>query len=199
MTATGEPLGPAGNTAARWISILGHPFAPTLILVFGAALQLRSPAEALQTSLLVAVVALLPVGALMAYQVRRGSWAHADASNRAERPLLFAVAIVALAVMIGAVLWFRPGSFLIRGAIGSMSMLAACAILTRWVKVSLHMAFAALAATALLFLGSPLGWVLLAAMPALAWSRLVLNRHKPIEVALGVLVGIAFGCAIATL
>jgi membrane-associated phospholipid phosphatase len=38
--------------------------------------------------------------------------------------------------------------------------------------------------------------VLLAAMPALAWSRLALERHRPAEVAIGLLVGIAFGCAI---
>jgi len=75
-------------------------------------------------------------------------------------------------------------------------MLAVCAVATKWVKVSLHMAFGALATTTLLFLGSPAGWVLLAVMPALAWSRLILKRHRPVEVVIGLFVGIAFGCAI---
>jgi hypothetical protein len=61
------------------------------------------------------------------------------------------------------------------------------------------MAFGALATTTLLLLGSPAGWVLLAGMPALAWSRLALERHSAAEVALGVLVGIAFGYAINNL
>jgi hypothetical protein len=32
-------------------------------------------------------------------------------------------------------------------------------------------------------------------MPALAWSRLALERHRPVEVATGVPVGVAFGFA----
>jgi hypothetical protein len=187
------------NAVARWVSIVGHPFVMTIIMVLGAALHLSTPGEALRTVLLVTLIALLPVAALMVRQVRRGSWTNVDASNRAERPLLFAVAIVALAVLIGAVLVFRPGSFLIRGAAGVLIMFAVCAVATRWVKVSLHMAFGALATTTLLSLGSPAGWVLLAAMPALAWSRMALERHRPAEVALGLAIGIAFGYAITSL
>lgn len=185
------------NRVARWVSIVGHPFAMSLVMVLGAALRFSTPREALRILLLVAVTALLPIAVLMIRQVRRGSWTNVDASDRAERPLLFAVGIVALAVLLGAVLVFRPGSFLIRGVVGVLMMLAVCAVATRWVKVSLHMAFGALATTTLLFLGSPAGWVLLVGMPALAWSRLALKRHGPAEVAIGFLVGIVFGYAIA--
>ena len=165
-------------------------------MVLGTALRFSTPREAFRTLLLVTLIALLPVAILMIRQVRKGSWTNVDASNRAERPLLFAVGIVALAVLIGAVVVFRPGSFLIRGAVGVLAMLAVCAVATKWVKVSLHMAFGALATTTLLSLGSPAGWVLLAVMPVLAWSRLALERHSPAEVAIGLLVGIAFGFAI---
>src|SRR5215213_10870119 len=129
------------NVIARWISIVGHPFAMAMVMVLGAALRFGTPREALRTLLLVTLIALLPVAALMVRQVRRGSWTNVDASDRAERPLLFAVGIVALAGLLGAVLVFRPGSFLIRGAIGVLAMLVVCAVATRWVKVSLHMPF----------------------------------------------------------
>ena len=171
----------------------------TIVLVLGAALRLSTPREALRTLLLVTLIALLPVAALMIRQVRKGSWTNVDASNRAERPLLFAVGIVALAVLVGAVLVFRPGSFLIRGAVGVLIMLAVCAVATRWVKVSLHMAFGALATTTLMYLGSPAGWVLLAVLPALAWSRLALERHGSAEIVVGLVIGIAFGYAISNL
>jgi len=187
------------SSLARWVSIVGHPFVVTLVMVAGAALHFGTPGEALRTSLLVTLVALVPVAALMARQVRRGSWANVDASNRSERPALFAVGIGALAALLGAVLIYRPGSFLVRGVVGVLILLAVCAIATRWTKVSLHMAFGGLATTTLLSLGSPAGWVLLAGLPALAWSRLRLVRHRPVEVALGLLVGVAFGYAIANL
>lgn len=181
------------------MSIVGHPFVLTVVMVLGAALHFGTPREAARTALLVALIALLPIAALMVRQVRRGSWTNLDASNSAERPLLFGVGIGALAALLGAVLVLRPGSFLIRGAAGVLIMLAVCAVATRWVKVSLHMAFGALAATTLLFVGSPAGWALLAALPALAWSRLALGRHRPAEVLMGLLVGVAFGYAICRL
>lgn len=187
------------NALARWVSIVGHPFAMILVLVLGAALRFGTPGDALRTLLLVALVALVPVAALMARQVRSGSWANVDASDRSERPLLFAVGILALAALLGTVLLLRPGSFLVRGVIGALTLLAVCALATRWIKVSLHMAFAALAATTLLLLGSPAGWGPLALIPALAWSRLALRRHRPAEVALGLLAGTACGLAIVQL
>jgi hypothetical protein len=184
---------------ARWISIVGHPFAMTLVMVLGVALVLTTPREALKTLLLVGLIALLPVGVLMVRQVRQGAWSDVDASERAARPLLFAVGIVALGVLLGAALLFRPGSFLIRGVAGVLVMLGVCAVATRWVKVSLHMAFGALAATTLLMLGSPAGWGVLALLPALAWSRWKLERHTSAEVALGLLIGCAAGYAIHAL
>jgi hypothetical protein len=184
---------------ARWVSIVAHPFVMGMVAVFGMALHFGTPREALRTLLLFVLIALLPIGVLMVRQVRRGSWTNVDASNRAERPLLFAVSIVAFALLLGVALVFRPASSLIRGAIGVLLMLAVCAAATRWVKVSLHMAFGALSTTTLLFVGSPVGWVLLAVMPVLAWSRLALKRHSSSEVAIGLLVGVAFGYAIMSL
>lgn len=183
----------AMNSAARWVSILGHPFVMSLVLVLAATLHLSNPREAFRTLLLVTLLALLPVAVLMVRQVRSGAWDNVDASNRAERPLLFAVGVAGLALLLGTLLLFRPESFLVRGAIGVLSMLAVCAAVTRWIKVSLHMAFGALAATTLLALGSPAGWAPLALLPVLAWSRLHLDRHQPVEVAAGTLAGAAFG------
>jgi membrane-associated phospholipid phosphatase len=187
------------NTLARWVSILGHPFVVTAVLVAGVALRLAGPREAVRSLLLVGLIALLPLAILMRRQVRRGAWAHVDASHRAERPILFAVGLISLAVLLVAALVVRPGSFLIRGALGVLIMLALCAIVTRWIKLSLHMAFGALATTILLFLRSPAGWVLLVALPVLGWSRLALKRHTVSEIVAGLVLGAAFGYAIYSL
>jgi len=165
-------------------------------MVAGVALHFETPREAARTVAVVALLTVLPVAVLMVRQVRRGSWANADASNRAERPILFAVGIVALVALLVYAIVLRPGSFLVRGAVAVMIMLAVCAVVTRWIKVSLHMAFGALAAETLLFLGSPAGWILVAVLPVLAWSRLTLGRHKPAEIVIGLLVGCVTGLAL---
>jgi hypothetical protein len=179
------------------VSIAGHPFAMTMIMVLGVALRVSTPWEAVRTSLLVGLIVVAPVAVLMVRQVRRGSWTNVDASNRAERPLLFAVGMIALAVLLWTVLIFQSGSFLVRGVVGVLIMVAVCAGVTRWIKVSLHMAFGALATTILMSAGSPAAWALLAVMPVLAWSRVTLKRHRPAEVMVGLLVGVAFGYAIS--
>jgi len=85
---------------------------------------------------------------------------------------------------------------MVRGVVTTLAMVAACTVATRWIKVSLHMAFATLAATALALMRSPVGYALLLALPALLWSRLSLRRHTGREVALGTIIGGAAGAAI---
>jgi membrane-associated phospholipid phosphatase len=141
-------------------------------------------------------VALLPVALLMVWQVRRGRWNNVDASNRSERPVLFLVGAAGVVALIARAMFARPESFLVRGALGVLGMIAACALATRWSKVSLHMAFATLATTSLLLLGSPLGWPALAAVPLLAWSRVRLGRHATGEVVAGGVAALVLGWAI---
>lgn len=187
------------TVVARLVSILGHPFATVLVMVGAVAVHFGPPAEAPRTMALVAALALLPVAALMIRQVRRGSWSHVDASNPRERPILFAVGIAGVLLLLVYGLAFQPQSHLVRGSLGTLIMLAFCAVATRWLKVSLHMAFNALAATSLLLLASPAGWALLALMPILAWSRLYLGRHVLAEVMTGTVIGVASGLAIHSL
>ena len=139
---------------------------------------------------------IAPLAVLMWRQVRRGKWENADASNRAERPILYVVGGMALVALLAYLLLIGPQSFLVRGVLATFAMLAVCAAATRWVKVSLHMAFAALAATVLILMGSPVGFALLVALPALLWSRLALQRHTALEAVLGAIVGAGAAAAI---
>jgi len=184
---------------ARWVSIVAHPFVMVATMVVAAAFHFGTPLEAARILAIVTLLAVLPVALLMVRQVRRGSWANVDASNRTERPLLFAVSIIGLACLLAYALLFRPQSFLVRGSVGTLAMLGACAAAGKWLKISLHMAFGGLATTTLLLLGSPVGWILLPVMPVLAWSRLALGRHEPYEVAVGVLAGVVSAFAIHSL
>ena len=139
---------------------------------------------------------IVPLAVLMWRQVRRGKWQNADASNRAERPILYIVGVS------GSSRCSRIFCCSVRSRSWSAAwlrrcgMMAVCAAATRWIKVSLHMAFAALAAIALALMRSPVGYVLLLALPALVWSRLTLQRHTPLEVVLGTIIGAGAGAAI---
>jgi membrane-associated phospholipid phosphatase len=181
---------------ARWLSIVAHPFVMVGVMVGVAASGRSSAREAARSVLIVLAFTLVPLLVLMVRQVRVGAWKNVDASNANERPVLYLVGGVALTALLAYLAISSPQSYLVRGSVGTLAMLAACAVATRWVKVSLHVAFGALAATTLLMTGSVAGWVLLPLVPALAWSRLLLARHRPLEVALGTLMGFSAGLAV---
>jgi hypothetical protein len=181
---------------ARWISIVLHPFVTVSVMVGTSAARRAGAGEAARMVGMVALFTIVPIAVLMVLQVRRGSWENVDASNARERPVLFGVGVVSFLALLVYLLVVHPKSQMIHGVLFGLGMVVVCAALTRWVKVSLHLAFGALSATILVLAGSLVGWALALTLPLLAWSRLVLKRHRAIELVLGMAVGIATGLAI---
>jgi hypothetical protein len=176
-------------TAARWLSVLLHPFVMVGIMVGVAAAARQTRAEAAGSVGIVTLFTIAPLAILMWRQVRQGRWQNVDASDRADRPVLYGIGGVALVALLAYLFLLQPESFMMRGVVAILAMMAVCAAATRWIKVSLHMAFATLAAAALALGRSPFGYGLLLTLPALVWARLVLQRHTVVEVALGTCIG----------
>jgi hypothetical protein len=186
---------PMKNTLARWVSIVAHPFVVIAVMVVSVTMHLRGWRDALPNLGVVAGFVIVPLFVLMILQVRRGRWGNVDASNKRERPVLYGVGIAAVAALV-VYLWIQDAeAFLIRGAVIVLVLLLVCAAATRRIKLSLHVAAAALAATALILLGSAVGWIIAAVVPVLIWSRLALGRHTPAELAVGLVLGAAAGVA----
>ncbi len=182
---------------ARWVSILAHPFAMIAMLVAVPAMR-QSSGHAVQSVLLVALI-VIPIAVLMFRQVRCGRWSNVDASNPSERPVLF---VVALAGMVAALGWLRlkdPHSFLVQGMLVTGVFLLLAALLTRWIKLSLHVAFTALTATTLSLLGSWVGYALIAVVPLVFWSRIALARHRVHELIVGLALGVLTGVVLVQL
>jgi membrane-associated phospholipid phosphatase len=140
--------------------------------------------------------ALVTLGAVVLgfswLQVRTGRWSHVDASVGTERNSLNV--FLALLLLLSAVLlWFltrRPSMSVALALSGAL--IVAALLVARWVKVSLHAAFAAFATTLLWPNKSAVvAGVLVTA--AVVWSRLVLGRHVTTDVMAGLLLGAAAG------
>jgi hypothetical protein len=185
------------SVLARWLSIVGHPFVTTVVLAAAVESRRGGPAAAARVVGLVGALFVLPLALLMARQVRRGTWSTVDASDPRERPVLFLVGGAGLLALLGAFARMHPRTPLVSGTAAVLAMVAVCAAVTPWVKLSLHMAAATLAATVLLGRGIALGWALAVALPALGWSRVALGRHRWTEVALGTAVGACTGVLVA--
>lgn len=171
---------------ARVISTVGHPF---VLIPLAVAIATR----AWTWAAIVAATTILPMLAFIALQVRRGKWSDYDVSRHEQRHGLYRAL---LPLQIGAALALHfahaaPG--MMRGFIASAAMLAAGLLANRLLKVSLHSMFAAFSAVIIaraLPLAIPIA---LAVVVAVAWSRYRLERHTPMEIATGLLIGIVGG------
>jgi hypothetical protein len=186
------------TSLARWVSILAHPFVTTLVMVGAVELHRGWDAAAWSVAT-VALFAFVPLAVLMRRQVRSGAWTNVDASHPHERPVLFLVGGAGILALLGYLAAAHPDSPLLRGAMGTLVMVALCAAITPWIKVSLHMAAASLATAVLLSRALPAGWLLALVLPLLAWARVALGRHGWAEVALGFLAGSTTGLVLGLL
>ena len=191
--ATGTPDATAAHVPfARAVSIVLHPFvvAPLLAL---AAEPRAARVRPTMVALAVLLVLVLPLALLTWRQVRRGAWTTVDASRPADRPVLFAVTAGALAALWLALGALAPGSAT-RGNVGGLlGLVALCAVVTRWVKLSLHLLVATLAVTVLHGRFPLASGALAGALPLLGWSRVALGRHRWREVIAGAALGVVAG------
>ena len=176
---------------ARWMSIVLHPFVVFAALSLVAA-RVLDPASLVRTAVGI-LVAVVIVWVFVLQRRRSGRWGTVDASERKERPLLYALALLVAA---GYWLWLGGrASSTGNGVVAVIAMLCIAGIANRWIKLSLHMASLAFAGVTLLSLWPAAGIAALLALPLLGWSRLRMARHTLPEVlggsALGLLTGVA--------
>lgn len=178
--------------AARMLSVLGHPALLMPAAMTASASSAGATPPWLGAALSTAVVVTLVVGLYSLRQVRTGRWTHVDASQPHERSQLN-LFLALLLCSAAALLWAlgHPPAVASGPLVIALPVLLA-QLLRRWLKVSLHAAFALFAA-ALVWPHAALTPAIVGLAAGVAWSRLVLRRHTLPEVALGLLLGAAFG------
>ncbi len=187
-----QAVPPRGLTLARVLSILGHP---AVVVPLGVALAARArgvPPSLQQRAIAAAIVLALLVGLYSAWQVRRGRWVHVDASQPRERSQLhaFLLPLLLVAAAAAARAGWPPA---VPAGLGACAAIVAVAGLTqRRMKLSLHVAFAALVAS-WLWPAPGLALAAAAGVAAIAWSRWRLARHTSREVVAGALLGAVVG------
>ncbi len=186
------PAVPTRRTLARALSIAGHP---GLLVPFALAVSAIIAGQPARTAALGAgvgaVIAVIGT-AFCVWRVRVGAWEHIDASRPGERIEMNALLLLLLFGTAGLLGLVSGAPYVILGLLAGGTIVVVAVLLRRRMNLSLHVAFAAFAAT-LLWPNLPalLGGALFTL--ALAWSRLALHRHTPLEVRLGLLVGILTG------
>lgn len=188
------------SALARVVSILGHP----AVLMPAATLRAFDGQRVPHAAMSVAAVAALAAGLMLwsGWQVRRGRWAHVDASQPSERRDWNRAVFVVLAAGGAVAAGMRFGVLAI--GLGCAAVIVGLAVVSAArLKLSQHVAFATMA----VFVVAPRSVAAIAAagaiVLAIAWSRRRLGRHTKNEViaglGAGLVAGIIFRLAIVAL
>jgi len=177
---------------AQALSVVGHPALLMPCAVVWSATLRNAPPAVLHAAAAACGFVVVCVGIYSVVQVRAGRWQHVDASVPHERRQLNGLLSLLLFGVAGGLWWSaQPWPVTLGLAMGGAVVVMA-SLLRRWLKLSLHAAFAVFAAS--LLWPSVMAVVgLLALAMAVAWSRLVLRRHTLGEVVVGLLAGGAAG------
>jgi len=180
---------PVKTLIARIISIVGHPFVLLPLLIFLPGFQ-NDRGGAFRTTLIFCGIVLIPL-ALLIWRCRAsGEWRTVDASDKADRPVLYKSALLVLGVVIVYFSFVERSPEIVRGCIVSAAMLVLAAGLNRWIKISLHITFACFCGVVLTNVRLGFGLPVLLLVPPLIWSRLVLSRHVISETIGGLVLGL---------
>jgi len=190
----------SGNSAnplllhlARWVSIIAHPIV-LLIVMIGLAGNDHPELSRPGSILFLLAAGILPILVLMERMFRTGRWKTRDASEKRERPIVYVVALGSVCVLLVWALVQQIWS-LVPGlaALGILLGIGLAAL--RWLKMSFHLSIAAFVGGALFEDARMVSLAVLAVLPLLAWSRLVLKKHTLREVLVGAGLGLVAGAA----
>jgi len=171
------------------VSVVGHPLAMIVLLVLLLSWTMDRVAVWRITGF-VAGLGLIPTGFLVWRSVSRREHAAYTYTHRSDRTILY---FCLFAVLLLASVYFHfveHSAFLVRGSAITALMAAVAAVLNRWIRLSLHLAFAVYSGLLLARVHPGYGLPILTFAPLLAWSRITLLRHTLSEVICGSALGL---------
>lgn len=198
MTPT-EPMlaGPAAldetaaDTRFRLARILSDVLSPPVlavpIMVIGAS-HADAP-HAWRDLLLYASIAVLVPLADLLWRLRRGDIDDVHLPERSDRTRAFAVGISCTASALILLVTLDAAPLLVALATAALVQAMVLGVITIFWQVSVHSAMAASLTTVALFVIGSHALTVAPVVPLVGWARLHLDRHTPLQVVIGALVG----------
>ena len=132
---------------------------------------------------------ILAVAVFIGIGVILGIFSNFDVSKREQRPLLFSfTAITIFCYLVSLVILDGP-KILFVGVFGFILGLIILFIVNRWIKASVHLGILTSTLLLVCILYRGYFFLSLALIPFLAWSRIRMKEHTPLETLAGTILG----------
>lgn len=184
------------TTLARIITEVFAPVVLVIALLFVVAIhETGSLTRGLYYGGIASIFAGVIPYSIVLVGVRLGKLSDRHVFQRAERPVMMALALISVTVglWVMQLLDVPPGLFALVTAM--VTGLGATLVITLWWKISIHAAVASGSATVIIFQFGGIGaWtivVMAVVVAVVGWSRVHLRRHSTAQVVAGALTGLA--------
>lgn len=174
------------RTLASYISNIFNPFLLGLIVIpLFAFHETSSTREAIKWTGISLALSVIPVLSLIIGMVQRRKLDGIFDNPRRQRYLVYLLSCVLGAIGV-FVMWFGEAPHLLKTTFlaGLIAVIIFMVVNFFW-KISLHTAFVSASATVLTLVYGAMGALTFLALPAVAWSRIELNQHTPMQVLAG--------------
>lgn len=181
---------------ARIVSQVGHPIVLILAFLTYFLFSIHSAEKAFQTILIILLLGILPLILWNLTRTKKGLYSNFDVSIRSQRYSMY-LFIMSLAILVLLALWAngQPNSVLI-GSVILIQLLLFAFFINFKSKISLHVTLTIFTAFGFWEINPWIAIGLWLISPIIAWSRWYLQRHQPLELFYGLLLGMLCGIEI---
>lgn len=144
-------------------------------------------------SFILAVAIFIVLGVLL------GVFSNFDVSKREQRPLLFLFSAFAMFCYLLSLITLNGPKVLFIALFAIILGLMVIVIVNRWIKASIHMATATSVILFIDIVYKGYFFLLLFLIPLLAWSRVKMKEHTPLETVVGSILGIVITLVVYTI
>lgn len=171
---------------------LSQAFHPAIIEIPAAVLALHIYGLTMGEIIYFAVAPIAAVTAAIYLMLELPQFKGLDMNVRDERQVIYPPAIILLCISAGLTYFFNGPAIIQALYLGTISIAAANYFINRKLKISLHTTGMGVVTAIFTSISLGLGGLFFMASGFVAWSRIVLDRHTPVEAILGFLVSYSF-------
>jgi membrane-associated phospholipid phosphatase len=178
---------------------LSQAFHPAIIEIPAAILALHIYGLATKEILYFAVLPIAGITAAIYAVLELPRFKGLDMNIKDDRQLIYPPATILLGISAGLTYLFNGPAIIQALYIGTIAIALANYVINRKVKISLHTTGMGVVTAIFTSVSLGLGGLFFMASGFVGWSRVVLDRHTPLEAALGFLVSYSFILASTTI
>jgi len=196
MKGTDLTCRPLVYRAACTCSVVGNPLFISAIFLCAFCSRLLEASRAVEIMVVLIALLFLPIAIWIQTRVRAGRYSDFDLSRREDRTTMYPIVLVLILFATGLLFLTHQPEMLSVGMLCVSTMIVIAFLANQWIKISLHTVFCFFFALVAIKISAAWFVPMLIFAALVAFSRLILKRHRVVELMVGAGLGVLTGCVL---